>query len=133
MNKVTIIDNEYATLWYYPDLNIAHHKFHKFLCGDTFRDFLTNVANLFEEKRCRKYLSDDRGNPVLDLDDMKWSEANYTPRIQVAGLKYWALVMPEKIVGQITLKRVMEGVRQMGIEVETFSEPVEAFEWLESQ
>ena len=29
VNKEVLIDNDYATLWYYPDTKIIHHKLKK--------------------------------------------------------------------------------------------------------
>ena len=31
MSKITILDNEYVTLWYHPDHGIVHHQFHKYI------------------------------------------------------------------------------------------------------
>jgi hypothetical protein len=31
MAKETYLDNEFITIWYYPDKGIVHHEWHKFL------------------------------------------------------------------------------------------------------
>ncbi len=36
MNRTTEIDNEFVTMWYYPDEKIVHHQFHKFISGGRF-------------------------------------------------------------------------------------------------
>jgi hypothetical protein len=37
MSTMTMLDNEYVTVWYHPETKIVHHKFHKFIYGDNFR------------------------------------------------------------------------------------------------
>ena len=33
LKEKTLIENDAVSLWYYPDLKIIHHKFHKFIMG----------------------------------------------------------------------------------------------------
>ena len=51
MNKITISDTEYATLWYHSDAKIVHHQFHKFIHGDEFRQVLEKGLEIFKAKR----------------------------------------------------------------------------------
>ncbi len=44
MSRQTIIETEYATLWYYPEEKIVHHQFHKFIHGDEFRKVMLKGA-----------------------------------------------------------------------------------------
>ena len=38
MSKTTILENESFTLWYYPEQKIIHHKFHKFIYDEDFKE-----------------------------------------------------------------------------------------------
>lgn len=118
-----IIDNDFATLWYHPEKKIVHHKFHKFMFGQPFRDVLMKGLELFKEKGCQKWLSDDRANPVLNPEDNAWGEFDWTPQVMAAGWKYWALVMPEKVVGQMSMQRLVEQYREMGVVVYITDDP----------
>src|SRR5688500_8182126 len=40
MTPLTIIDSPFATLWYHPGPGIVHHRIHKFIHGQAFRDLL---------------------------------------------------------------------------------------------
>lgn len=129
----TIVDNEFVTVWVYPDKKIVHHKFHKFIYGETFREALTKGADVFEKHRCSKWLSDDRGNSALLAEDTEWGEIHWEPRIMKAGWKHWALILPEKVVGQMNMKRLVKRYSDLGVNAKVFSDPKEAMKWLEQQ
>ena len=66
MDKEIVVDNEFITVWYYPETKIIHHQFHKFVHGQTFRDALTAGAESLKKNRAQKWLSDDRKNTVVN-------------------------------------------------------------------
>jgi hypothetical protein len=129
----TILDNEYATLWYHPEDKIIHHKFHKFIWGDDFRDVLIKGVEIFEEHHAQKWLSDDRNNSALRQEDTDWGVNVWNPRMVKAGWKYWAVVMPEKVIGKMNLRRFVKINSDLGITVQVFSDPDEALIWLKAQ
>lgn len=131
MDKV--VDNEFVTVWVYPDKKIVRHKFHRFIFGDKFRDALMKGAEVFEKYHCAKWLSDDSENSALLPEDTEWAQIHWEPRIMKAGWKYWALILPEKIVGQMNMNRIVKRYSEMGVKVQVFSDPAEALSWLEQQ
>ena len=133
MSKETIIDNEYASLWFHQDKKIVHHQFHQFVHGQYFRDVLTKGADVFEQYSAEKWLSDDRGNGALSPEDAQWGQDVWEQRVLQAGWKYWAIVMPEKIVGQMNMRQWAKRYSDQGVTVELFSDPDEALAWLERQ
>jgi hypothetical protein len=128
-----VIKNENATLKFYPEKKIVHHEFHKFMYGDTFRNFMTKAADVYVQNRCSKWLSDDRGNSALKQEDLEWAQTIWEPRIMKSGWKSWAIVLPEKVVGQMSMKKLIERYKQMGVTVSIFSDPQTAMAWLEKQ
>jgi hypothetical protein len=133
MPKQTIIENPFATLWYYPEKNIIHHQIHKFIAGAPFRELLTTGMELLRKKQAKKWLSDDRSNSALRQDDLEWSETEWAPISAKAGWKYWAIVQPEKVLGQIAMDRLMEKYSKLGVTAKVFTDPVAAMTWLEKQ
>lgn len=129
----TIIDNEFVTMWVYPDKGIVRHQFHKFMHGETFRQALMKGADAFEKYRCSKWLSDDRGNSALLPEDVEWGQIHWEPRIMKVGWKHWALILPEKVVGQMNMNRLIKRYSDLGVNVKIFSDPTEALNWLEQQ
>ncbi|NWF92441.1 MAG: hypothetical protein HXY46_05960 [Syntrophaceae bacterium] len=133
MDKEVVLENEYITVWYYPQKKIVHHEFHKFTSGKTFQDALSAGAAILEKNRAQKWLSDDRKNTVIGKDDMQWTKTVWRPRVIKAGWKYWALVLPEKVIGQMVMKRIIKEYADTGVTVEIFSDPDKAMKWLEAQ
>jgi hypothetical protein len=129
----TIIDNEYATLLYYPDTKIVAHKFHKFFTGRQLRDVLNKGTELLATHGAQKWLSDDRDFTALHPDDREWGHADWNPRTIKAGWKYWAVVVPHDVVGQMSTQRLVETFSELGVEARAFTDPDEAMRWLESK
>ncbi|MBZ0292841.1 MAG: hypothetical protein K8L99_09800 [Anaerolineae bacterium] len=133
MPPMIVIDNEYVTLQYHPDKKIVHHSFKQWIPLQIFRDVMTQGADIFEKYGAEKWLSDDRGNGALDLAAAEWGTKVWTPRITKAGWKYWAVVMPKKVLGQMDMRQWIKMYSDLGVTVKAFTDPDEALRWLEKQ
>lgn len=132
MSKITILDKEYVTLWYHPESKIVHHQFHKFIYGDKFREVLEKGLEIFKQYGATKWLSDDRLNSALPAADSKWGLEDWNPRVFAAGWKYWAVVVPDKVAGQLNINWLMRENIAHGLQVKAFDDADEALKWLES-
>ncbi|MBI9049735.1 MAG: hypothetical protein JEZ00_09970 [Anaerolineaceae bacterium] len=132
MTAIVIEDNDYATLWYYPDKKIIHHKFKKFIHGKVFHDFLLIGTTLMRENGATKWLSDDRLNPVLRQDDMTWGDTNWFPQTVDAGWKYWAVVQPKSMIASLNMQKLVSEYEKAGLTAQFFMTPEEALAWLEN-
>lgn len=132
MMITTLLETDYATLWYYPEAKIVHHAFHKYIYGAQFRAVMRRGLDHFQEQRLTKWLSDDRRNSALPQADLDWSLEEWFPGMLEAGWKYWAVVLPENAVGRQNMERVINTYEERGLTIKTFSEPNEALEWLQS-
>ncbi len=132
VDPITILDTEYVTLWYYPEHKIVHHVIHKFIYGDNFRANLEEGLKIFQQYGAAKWLSDDRHNSVLMKEDIEWSGEDWFPRMYDAGWRYWAIVMPDKVVGQANMNRVMNTYVNRGLTVKIHDHSETALEWLKS-
>lgn len=126
-------DSEFATVIVHPEKKIVQHQFHKFVFGDAFRTALMAGRDAFIKHNCTKWLSDDRNNSALRQEDVEWGQKNWESELFKAGWKYWALVLPEKVIGQISMKKIIDHYTSMGLKVGTFSDPDSAMQWLEQQ
>lgn len=133
MERETIIDNKYATMWYYPDKKIVAHHIKRFIYGEDFQKFLLAGTEVMRERNANKWLSDDRDSPVLRREDTDWGAANWFPQTLAAGWKYWAIVKPTQLIGEMTVKRVLEDYYNAGVTAMVFTDFDEALAWLESQ
>jgi hypothetical protein len=127
----TIIDTDYATLWYYSEHKIVRHQFHKFIYGQEFRNVLEQGLVTFKQHGAQKWLSDDRKNSTLTSEDLKWSTQDWLPRAVGAGWKYWGIIMPDKIAGQLNMNRIVKE-NLLSLVIQVFDDPEEAMRWLES-
>ena len=130
MNKETIIDNDFAFLWYYPEQKIIHHEIKKFVFGKNLHDLLDKGYEIMKQNNAQKWLSDDRKNGALSKEDGEWAQNDWSPRVISIGWKYWAIVMPKQVIAQMNMKVFIANYSKVGVTVQIFSEPDEALNWL---
>jgi hypothetical protein len=131
--RIVVVENKQITVWVYPDRGIVHHAMKGFCHGPEFREALSRGAEALATHRATKWLSDDRLNSALPRDDEEWAIANWFPQSRAAGWRHWAIVQPQKIVGQMNMERFRKMYADLGINAQMFSDPDEAFRWLDSQ
>jgi hypothetical protein len=132
MPRTTIIDNEYATLWYYPDQKIVHHEFHQPISGEQFRQVLLKGLEIFKQYGAQKWLSDNRKNAALPKEDSEWGQREWFPQVFAAGWKFWGIVLPDKVFGRMNMQQFIENYSKQGLTIEVFGDADEAMKWLES-
>jgi hypothetical protein len=130
--RLTLLDGERSSLWYYPKKKIIHHQFRKFVYKEQFRSVLEKGLEAFKTHGACKWLSDDRGHSTLTKEDRLWAANVWTPQVIAAGWKYWAIVMPEKALGQLNMQHWIKVFAEKGVTVRTFMDPDQAMEWLEN-
>jgi len=131
--RTTVLDTPQVSLWYYPEDRIVHHQIKQFISGQPFREFLLAGTRLFELHRAEKWLSDDRKCPVVRPEDIDWGDAEWFPRTAAAGWKYWAIVRPQKLVGQAVVKELSEKYARQGVTSQWFEDPADALWWLQTR
>lgn len=132
MSKSIISDTQYATLWYYPEKKIVHHEFHKPISGEEFRQVLLKGLEIFKEHGAQKWLSDDRMNARLPEPDSDWGQREWFPKVFAAGWKFWAIVLPDKVLGRMNMQTFINNYSKQGLTIEVFGSPEDAMKWLES-
>lgn len=130
---LTIIDDEFVTLWYHPDEKVVHHKIHKFLVPGVFERLLSKGADFLESHGATKWLSDDRNNVVVSPEDLEWSDRVWAPRVLKAGFKHWAIVVPSTAVAELQMKALRTKRQKQGLTVEMFEAVEDAMAWLTSR
>jgi hypothetical protein len=130
--STTILDNEYASLLFYPDQKIIHHVFKQPIGGEHFRGVLLRGIDLLKQHGAGKWLSDDRNNSALSPEDTQWGPTVWASLAIAAGWKSWALVVPEDIRGKMNMAELVESYFALGVRVAVIIDPVAALEWLVS-
>ena len=130
---ITIIDDSHMALYFHPEHRIVHHEIRSHMPEGEFRRLLSTGLECFVEKKCVKWLSDDRKQHHITPEDNDWGDRSWGPRMIEAGFKFWAVVPPAKGLGKIQIKRFIEEYAARGVTVETFDTPESALEWLRQQ
>lgn len=133
MQRVTIHEDPKVTVWCYPAERIIHHQMHEYCYRDPFRRALSSGVGAMREYRCDKWLSDDRVNGALAPDDEEWATKIWFPTAKDAGWRFWAMVQPIQVVGQLNVKRFIKTYGELGIRANLFTEPEPAFDWLRAE
>jgi hypothetical protein len=108
MGTNTVIENKHFTLWYHTESKIIRHCFHKFLHGEPFRECLLAGVELISLYGAQKWLSDDRNNAAIPMEDLEWSTTVWRPKAIEAGWRHWALVLPKSVTGQMSLRDILD-------------------------
>jgi hypothetical protein len=130
MSQIELFKNEQITVLYHPDEKIIHHECHKPYSGKPFQDAIMAGTEALKKNRATKWLSDDRLNPILTPDDQKWAKDVWQPIILKAGWKFWAIVLPKEVIGQMRMNLMAIEYEKLGVTVKTFHDPIEAITWL---
>jgi hypothetical protein len=133
MKESVILDNEVATLWYCEEHKMIHHLFKKYIRGELFHLLLETGYDELVKNKAIRWLSDDRLNPVLHPEDQKWATEIWFPKTIQAGWKFWAIVMPEKVVAQVSMKSLAKEHAEHGLTTMMFSDLDKASDWLINQ
>jgi len=118
------------SVWIYPEQGIVHHTMKTYCYGESFREALTRGSEAMKLHKATKWLSDDRASGPVPAEDSEWSQTNWFPQTKAAGWKYWAIVPPEKILGQLKIERISKMYSERGINRRMFQTPEEALKWL---
>lgn len=133
MSRIVGLDNEFITVECDPASGIVQHVMHRFVVSSVFRQALEAGLELLRAHKATKWLSDDRLNGVLSNEDAEWAARDWRPRAIAAGFRYWAMVLPETVLGKARILRLVEGERSAGLTIQTFGDPALARRWLEQQ
>jgi hypothetical protein len=131
MASEIILENEHARLVFHTGSKIVHHRILKFTDGDAFRNLLLAGTAILQKHGACKWLSDDRLQSALPQSDITWADTIWFPKTAEAGWKFWALVLPENVIGQMNLKRILRINGERGVTTQTFTDDYEAMRWLE--
>lgn len=133
LEKEIICDNEFCLMWCIPQKRLIQHQWRKFCYGEEFKSIMTAGAETFRKYKCIKWMSDNRNFSAMHPDDMAWGLAHWAPKMLKVGWKFHAMVLPEKVVGQISSKSMLSWFEERGIRTRIFSDPEEASAWLEEK
>ncbi|MCB0283545.1 MAG: hypothetical protein KDF60_13255 [Calditrichaeota bacterium] len=130
MGPIEIFSNDQMTVYYHQDKKIIHHIMKKQVGGQPFYDAILAATDCLVQNGAKKWLSDDRLNPMLKPEDQKWAVDVWQPLILEAGWKYWSIILPDKMIGKMRMNMMAYQYSKMGVTVKTFNTPEQGLGWL---
>jgi hypothetical protein len=133
MGKIVVLETREISLWYHEDKKIVHHELHRYPGAAALESALEKGLLVLSERNAHKWLSDDRNSGALPKSHHEWAELDWGPRAAKAGWKYWALIPPRELLGQMSMSRIERIYAALGVQVQVFADPKEGLAWLEAQ
>lgn len=101
-----------------------------FVGGDKFRDGLLKGLDLLIEKKASRWLAILTKMGSLLKEDQEWSNKEWFPRAFEAGVKKIAIVIPQKVLAQMSVNAIMQKVARTELVSKHFNSIEEAKKWL---
>ena len=134
MTELVILENEFVTLKYHRDTKIVHHEFHQYIRGEPFQECMIKGLEIMKANSAIKWLSDDRENLAIPKEEREWMNDVWSVQALKAGWKYWAIVVPSKAVGKMSMSRIIQDPKlKEQLTIKSFDDPGAAYEWLVEQ
>jgi hypothetical protein len=130
MAKITVLTSKEITVWYHEESRIVHHELHRYPGAAALEAALERGLSVLVEHGGHRWLSDDRKGGALPKSHHEWAETDWGPRAASAGWKYWALIPPVALLGQMNMEHIKEIYAALGVKVCAFTNPTEARAWL---
>jgi hypothetical protein len=95
-----------------------------------FRAIVEKELELIEQRHPRKMLLDMRKMGFIPPEDQAWLDEYWDPRAAANGLKYVAMIVPERLMPRQVLPILTEAGNEVGLFIQFFEEEAKARAWL---
>ncbi len=128
------LTNKYVEVRAEQEDNTLFVQFLGFVPYDEFLKIVEHEYKLIRHYQLRKCLIDLRQIPVYDAGMPEYVKDVWFPTVSSLGVKSVAFVVPEKVLGQMTMKKAHKGTETIsGMSVEHFDDLELARIWLRAQ
>ncbi|MDQ0088853.1 isopentenyl diphosphate isomerase/L-lactate dehydrogenase-like FMN-dependent dehydrogenase [Paenibacillus anaericanus] len=131
----TFFTTDSATVSWNEKAKAVHVEFNTFVHSNELREICDKAMELQQQKGAQRMISDNRKLTVISQEDQEWISTVHNQRIQDSGIKFVAIVLPEKTIGKISMKRVVASsvaFDDIKTAFESFDTVEGAEEWLNS-
>ena len=104
----------------------------EYMSGEDYRAILMRLLDVLEVKGGSRMLFDMRNMPVMSPEDQAWVQSEWMPKSLKAGLKYSAVVMPQRALSRLTLRHIAKDASEIERQRAYFETLDEAAAWLKS-
>ncbi|MCP4135628.1 MAG: hypothetical protein GY754_31965 [bacterium] len=125
-----LLETEYIIAQWDDDSSTLEYEWKKFAPSKHYRDALEKILKFTKEKNGSKILADLRKMGTVFINDQKWTEEDWLPRMVTAGVKYFSLVLPMDVISKMAFDEMIESVKVENFELFITDSPEKAKEWL---
>jgi hypothetical protein len=119
-----------ASVRWDEEAQLVHVEWDGWADSTEFAALLDAELQALKQHRGSRLLADCRRQRVLNPKDQERANREWLPRALAAGLKRFAIVVPESVVADMNLRDSLEKASAANLEVEYFATVEEAREWL---
>lgn len=105
-----------------------------FVKGEAFHEGCNAMIAALKKHSTSKLICDSRRYTVVDPADQLWSIQDWLPRAITAGLTTFAVVMPESVVGKLSVQNVINDKKhtpkELSLTREMFNTMEDARTWI---
>lgn len=99
-------EEPHVTIRWDDKLKCVYVEWCGFVQGDKFRSTMDKALELVKQKNSKNWLADLREQRVTSVEDQDWLVNNWLPRCIQTGLKRSAIIVPENVLGQMSVTRI---------------------------
>lgn len=126
-------DYSYLNIIWNEELNCVVMEWKRFAFGDDFKRGINSGLDLLTDKNGTKWLADMRKMGVVGELDQKWAYEEWFPQAMKNGLRFLALVVPDKTLAQMSVDMIMKTVEKDELTYSYFNNMNDAIDWLKQK
>ncbi|GAB4404709.1 MAG: hypothetical protein OHK0053_30290 [Microscillaceae bacterium] len=134
---VQLLDNRYTQVFFENENALLHNVYKaesEWLEDDSFKKLMGDIQELAVQYQPSCYLVNTLNfRFVMAPDVQEWMTQMYVPRLISAGIKKYALIVPQAFITQLSIEQVVEDAQEVHqdiFKIQYFSSENDAREWL---
>lgn len=104
---IALMTNSNFSITFNAAAQCVEFTWNNFVKGAAFHEGCDAMITALKKHRTSKLICDSRRYTVVDPEDQLWSIQDWLPRAIGAGLNTFAVVMPESVVGKLSVQNVI--------------------------
>jgi hypothetical protein len=110
--------------------HVVKTTFKGYMSSEQFREVYDNIIDCCNKFRADKTLCDCRNYVTIRPEDQKWLTENWAPRLQRAGVKKTALILPENAIQKQVIDKTTKTAEAVSDSIGTFGNLEAAMAWI---
>lgn len=135
--SIPFFQGKATTIYVLTDINCVFCITKGFQPSAVYREQALKQIEALQQYRAQGIIWDLREAEVITKEDQNWTVNTWQPMAVDAGYRRGAIVVPDSIFGQLSVKQVISRVqtfnRDTDLGIQYFSDVPSAFEWMKAE